>query len=264
VCFFFEIKDKAIKVITTRMQAVNNNNNESCCICLEEMKTEISVAMPCTHSFCSPCLKKWIVQKENCPLCCEKIMTINIMKNGELSNTLAASEGSKCAVATYKENFDCCDHSYFKKEYEKLGKKANDLEFTIRADTSNKYYDSASWGALTNLKHDISCKQKMMRELKKFDPKYMLEDVVTLEATITKIKLGEFESYSKDDGYDDYYDEEEVYYYEGYEDGDEDIDLDLAICLKKNNINLAKLQKKACNVSAVSNKKKKAKKEIKV
>lgn len=40
-----------------------------CCICLDR-KPEI--LLPCTHTYCCPCIEQWNVTKNTCPICQEK------------------------------------------------------------------------------------------------------------------------------------------------------------------------------------------------
>ena len=41
-----------------------------CCICLER---QIEVTLPCTHSYCSPCIEQWNEMHETCPICRERL-----------------------------------------------------------------------------------------------------------------------------------------------------------------------------------------------
>ena len=105
-------------------------------------------------------------------------------------------------------DFECFDHAHFQREYEKLNRRTKDLEFIIKSD---RFYDSGSFNAMDGIKRDISFKTKMMRELKQFDAKYLLDDIITIEQTMKKIKDGEFEMYDDYENYGNYDDYEDNY-----------------------------------------------------
>ena len=44
--------------------------NRSCMICLDEFHTgEKVTALPCIHFFHTPCIRKWMEKKKECPVC---------------------------------------------------------------------------------------------------------------------------------------------------------------------------------------------------
>ncbi len=47
--------------------------SKSCCICLEKITKENSVALPCAHVFHSDCINKWININPSCPLCKQSV-----------------------------------------------------------------------------------------------------------------------------------------------------------------------------------------------
>jgi len=229
----------------------------------------VALTIPCSHTFCSPCLKKWISQKTNCPLCLTIIEKIDFKTNGKVCKTLSPSSlACEAKPLSEKDSFECFDHAYFFKEYEKLSYKAKDLEFTIKSNHSKIYYESESWAALDNLKQDITRKVKMMRELKKYEAKYLLDDLIMIDKTMKQIADGEFESELADDYDENCYECDEYTYYEedGHEEKyEEEIEVHIATYLKKNNMTLYKLDKNSATIQNTSvKKKKKPKKAIKV
>lgn len=47
---------------------------EECCICLDRKS---NVILPCLHLFCSSCIEEWNSNKKNCPICMEKLETVD-------------------------------------------------------------------------------------------------------------------------------------------------------------------------------------------
>lgn len=43
--------------------------DQECVICLEELTEEVSVLMPCSHSFHGDCIEKWLKTSHYCPIC---------------------------------------------------------------------------------------------------------------------------------------------------------------------------------------------------
>jgi len=134
-------------------------------------------------------MQQWISQKVKCPLCSSSIERVNFKKNGQLLESLILHnlKTLKNPVSD-QDNYECFDHAYFLKEYEKLNGRSKDLEFTIKSDRKHIYYDSGSWNALENLKVDIGRKMKMMKEFKKFEAKYLLDDILANDLTLKRIK----------------------------------------------------------------------------
>ena len=46
------------------------NSLDECCICLERKP---DVILPCTHSYCLPCIEQWNVDHKTCPVCRENL-----------------------------------------------------------------------------------------------------------------------------------------------------------------------------------------------
>ncbi|KAF5274331.1 hypothetical protein FQR65_LT17030 [Abscondita terminalis] len=49
---------------------LGSSEQSECCICLER-QTEVS--LPCTHSYCMPCIEQWNETHNTCPVCREKL-----------------------------------------------------------------------------------------------------------------------------------------------------------------------------------------------
>ncbi|XP_075154783.1 RING finger protein 141-like isoform X1 [Haematobia irritans] len=49
---------------------VHNDHVDECSICLDR---QTEVILPCTHSFCTPCIEQWNVNNKTCPICCETL-----------------------------------------------------------------------------------------------------------------------------------------------------------------------------------------------
>lgn len=66
----------------------NANGKPACPICMEELPAIASIARPCNHRFCTPCLEGWMAHLEEarqaarCPICVTDIMRVG--NNGEL------------------------------------------------------------------------------------------------------------------------------------------------------------------------------------
>ncbi|KAF5290550.1 hypothetical protein FQA39_LY14679 [Lamprigera yunnana] len=50
--------------------SLHNLEKSECCICLER-RTEVS--LPCTHSYCLPCIEQWNESHDTCPICRERL-----------------------------------------------------------------------------------------------------------------------------------------------------------------------------------------------
>ena len=66
------------------------NNTENCVICLEPL-SEISMQLPCNHSFHIDCIATWNKKKSNCPICRKKFKLDDEFKD-ETDIPLIASE----------------------------------------------------------------------------------------------------------------------------------------------------------------------------
>jgi hypothetical protein len=50
-----------------------NSNPLTCPICMED--SDENIVLPCTHVFCSSCIKKWLLKNKNtCPNCRKSVM----------------------------------------------------------------------------------------------------------------------------------------------------------------------------------------------
>jgi hypothetical protein len=45
------------------------NNNDTCCICAENLKINQCYELSCNHMMHRNCLKKWLCEKDTCPIC---------------------------------------------------------------------------------------------------------------------------------------------------------------------------------------------------
>ena len=53
--------------------------NKKCTICLEEFKSKEKVtALPCIHFFHTKCIKQWMENKQECPVCKLELTRTNI------------------------------------------------------------------------------------------------------------------------------------------------------------------------------------------
>jgi len=128
-----------------------------------------------------------------------------------------------------EEEFECLDHGHFIMEYDKLLKRAEDIEFNIRS-LLNLKRNSSQWDEsyqlITLIKYELDLKLKFLAKDQKIDAKQLVEDVHHFNETLKNFSL---KPSMKTDKYIDYYDECNDDYYEGYDDeyhmyvvGDED------------------------------------------
>lgn len=59
-----------------RFPDIDPSSLDECCICLERKP---DVILPCTHSYCLPCIEQWNVDHKTCPVCRE---TLNSTDDG--------------------------------------------------------------------------------------------------------------------------------------------------------------------------------------
>lgn len=59
----------------------------SCSICLDFINAPTS--LPCSHTFCSACITQALKQKENCPICCQKVKKNQIVHLKSWDETLS-------------------------------------------------------------------------------------------------------------------------------------------------------------------------------
>jgi len=58
------------KELLRALADVDPNSLDECCICLERKP---DVILPCTHSYCLPCIEQWNVDHKTCPVCRETL-----------------------------------------------------------------------------------------------------------------------------------------------------------------------------------------------
>merc|ERR1739838_1005801 len=58
------------KELLRSLADVDPNSLDECCICLERKP---DVILPCTHSYCLPCIEQWNVDHKTCPVCRETL-----------------------------------------------------------------------------------------------------------------------------------------------------------------------------------------------
>jgi len=67
-------KPRVIELNTSIVDQIANdidpNSLEECTICLERKP---DVILPCTHSYCLPCIEQWNVDHKTCPVCRETL-----------------------------------------------------------------------------------------------------------------------------------------------------------------------------------------------
>ena len=55
--------------------------NKKCVICLEDFVSKEKVtALPCIHFFHTPCIKKWVLKENTCPICKFELTQENLNK----------------------------------------------------------------------------------------------------------------------------------------------------------------------------------------
>ena len=52
--------------------SILESSSESCCICLDPLEENVTTT-PCSHSFHEACLQSWTEQKNECPICRERL-----------------------------------------------------------------------------------------------------------------------------------------------------------------------------------------------
>lgn len=52
-----------------KMKSLNLSDDQECSICLDVQNKDWFIQLDCQHIFHKNCIERWIVQKNNCPLC---------------------------------------------------------------------------------------------------------------------------------------------------------------------------------------------------
>ncbi len=52
-----------------KQKLINDSNNDICSICLENLKDDKCVILSCEHIYHKVCIKMWLKNNENCPIC---------------------------------------------------------------------------------------------------------------------------------------------------------------------------------------------------
>jgi len=79
---------EALKALGT-VKAMEVHKKDSCCICLNdyEIDEEIQV-LRCGHIFHCGCIKDWVTQAQNCPICKESVMPADSVSKASRENCL--------------------------------------------------------------------------------------------------------------------------------------------------------------------------------
>ena len=100
---------------------------ETCCICLDEIAiNSITQLDSCTHTYCHPCIDKWVKEVENkCPQCKQKIHKITYTDVlGMLKSTKVSNK-----VQQYDEYEDMhcetCNERVYERDFDALGRDEN-------------------------------------------------------------------------------------------------------------------------------------------
>ena len=67
--------------LKNQMTCHSHKEKESCVICFEKIKNEKSLeSLNCKHTFCKPCISKWLYleEKNSCPLCRDLVTNIEL------------------------------------------------------------------------------------------------------------------------------------------------------------------------------------------
>ncbi|XP_037937596.1 RING finger protein 141-like [Teleopsis dalmanni] len=71
---FMDLVDKNIDGSTNSLNSPTSSstheNIDECSICLDR---QTEVLLPCTHTFCTPCIEQWNVKNKTCPICLEAL-----------------------------------------------------------------------------------------------------------------------------------------------------------------------------------------------
>lgn len=80
---------------STKNSSFDKTLLEECCICLDRKS---DVILPCLHLFCSTCIAEWNTNKKSCPICMEKLESVDdswvlseIPEANEISNEIQTS-----------------------------------------------------------------------------------------------------------------------------------------------------------------------------
>jgi hypothetical protein len=65
---------RAVKLLKETIKATNN----TCPLCLEPMKKNITIALPCGHIFHTKCIKQALIYNNKCPICRRVITNVSL------------------------------------------------------------------------------------------------------------------------------------------------------------------------------------------
>jgi len=196
----------------------------TCTICLENIQAdEISTISPCSHKFCYHCIKGWLAQKSQCPLCQKDVVTLEHLEvSGK--KIVSAIEVKKSFTSNVEE-FECLDHDHFLEEYEKLMQRAEETEFDIKCLLNLKRNSSeldASYQMITQIIYEIDLKLCFLEKRTKIDTKSLVEDVHHFTDLLAnfRVKSKGFDSEKYSEYYEEDYDENFYDQYVGQENQD--------------------------------------------
>lgn len=79
-CFTNHFRNKRLNKIIKKSENIKQkriftNRDDLCCICLEKGET-VYLLLDCGHIYHKKCLKTWIKNKNQCPLCRQNVITV--------------------------------------------------------------------------------------------------------------------------------------------------------------------------------------------
>jgi hypothetical protein len=74
---------RAVKLLKETIKATNN----TCPLCLERMKKNITIALPCGHIFHTKCIKQALIYNNKCPNCRRVIINVSLQTKTKTRRT---------------------------------------------------------------------------------------------------------------------------------------------------------------------------------